>query len=98
MFLNPDSELFCHLYFQNQVTVFISFLKTCLFLFGCAGSWFLHPAFSSCDEQGLVVVALRGLLTVGVSLAVEHGSRECSVVAVQSFVAPQHVGSSQIRD
>ena len=33
-------------------------------------------AFSSCDEQGLVVAAVRGLLTVGVSLAGEHGSRE----------------------
>lgn len=29
-------------------------------------------AFSSCSEQGLLLVALYGLLTVGASLAVEH--------------------------
>ena len=29
-------------------------------------------AFSSCREQGLLLVALYGLLTVGASLAVEH--------------------------
>ena len=29
-------------------------------------------AFSSCSEQGLLLVAVYGLLTVGASLAVEH--------------------------
>ena len=39
----------------------------CLFLFGCAGPLFLPWAFSICDEQGLLLVVVHGLLTGGFS-------------------------------
>ena len=44
-----------------------------LFIYGCSGSSFLHAAFSSCSEQGLLFVAVRGLLTAVGSLVAEHG-------------------------
>ena len=33
----------------------------------------MHGLFSSCGEQGLLFVAVRGLLIVVASLVVEHG-------------------------
>ena len=44
-----------------------------LFIFGCVGSSLLCTGFSSCDEQGLLLVAVRGLLIVVASLVVEQG-------------------------
>ena len=44
-----------------------------LFIFGCFGSLLLCTAFSSCSEQGLLFVAVRGLLTAVASLVAEHG-------------------------
>ena len=44
-----------------------------LFSFGCVGSLFLHAGFSSCDEWGLLLVAVRGLLIAVASLVVERG-------------------------
>ena len=41
-----------------------------LFIFGCAGSSLLHGLFSSCSEQGLIVIAVDKLLIVVASLAV----------------------------
>ena len=53
-----------------------SALVFCLFvcLFGCVGSLLLHAGFlSSCGEQGLLFVVVRGLLIVVASLVAEHG-------------------------
>ena len=44
-----------------------------LFIFGCVGSSLLREGFSSCDEHGLLLIAVRGLLIVVASLLVEHG-------------------------
>ena len=44
------------------------------FIFGCVGSPLLPArAFSSCGEQGLLFVVVRGLLIAVASLVVEHG-------------------------
>ena len=49
------------------------FLKIILFIFACAGSWLLHGLFSSCGKQGLLFVAMHGLLIVGgLFFVVEH--------------------------
>ena len=50
-------------------------LKYLFICFGCAGSSLLPELCSGCGEQGnsLVAVAMRELLIVGASLAVEHG-------------------------
>ena len=39
-------------------------------------------AFSSCDELGLLFVAVRGLLIAVASLVAEHGSRHAGSVVV----------------
>ena len=49
-------------------------LSIYLSIFGCVGSLLMHAqAFSSCCEQGLLFIAVPGLLIEGASLAVEHG-------------------------
>ena len=62
----------------------------------------LARAVSSCDESGLLPVAVHGLLTEGASVVAEQGLQELwhmgSVVVVQSSVALWHVKSSQSRD
>ena len=51
---------------------FFNFLKN-LFIFGCLVSFVAaRGLFSSCGEQGLLFVVVRGLLIAVVSL-VEHG-------------------------
>ena len=42
-----------------------------LFIYGYIGSSLLHMGFS-CGEQGLLFIAVHGLLIVGASLVVEH--------------------------
>jgi len=51
------------------------FVKTnfYLFIFGCAGSLLLHMGFSSCREQGLLFLVVRGLLIAVASLVAERG-------------------------
>ena len=49
------------------------YLFVCLFIFGCIGSSCCAQAFSSCDEQGLLFVAVHGLLIAVASLVAEHG-------------------------
>ena len=59
-------------------------------------------AISSCDEWGLLSVAVHGLLTEGASVDAEQRLQELwhmgSIVVVQSSVALWHVESSQTRD
>ena len=52
-------------FFKNLFILFI-------FIFGCVGSCHCVRAFSSCGEQGLLLVAVRGLLIVVASLVAEH--------------------------
>ena len=57
-----------------MLTNFFFFFKTIhLLIFGCAGSLLCHTAFSSCSKQGLLFLAVHGLLIVAASLVVEHG-------------------------
>ena len=51
----------------------VSIVCFVLFCFGCVGSLFCAQAFSGCGEQGLLFIAVRGLLIAVVSLVVEHG-------------------------
>ena len=44
-----------------------------LFIFGCAGFLLLKGLFSSCSEQGLLFIAVHGLLIAVASLVTEHG-------------------------
>ena len=64
------------LYFPVLKSTFVSFFLFFPFLFFflaalglCCCAW----AFSSCSEQGLLFVAVHGLLIVVTSLVVEHG-------------------------
>ena len=63
------------------------FFNKCIYLFLAAlGLHCCTWAFSSCGEQGLLFVVVRGLLIAVASLAAEHGSRHtgfssCSVWA-----------------
>ena len=43
------------------------------FIYGCLGLCCCVWAFSSCGEQGLLFIAVHGLLIVVASLVVEHG-------------------------
>lgn len=49
---------------------FLCFLKIFiyLFVFGLAGSSFLHSLYSSCSKQGLLFVKVRGVLIAVTSL------------------------------
>ena len=51
---------------------FYIYLFICLFL-AVLGLRCCAQAFSSCNEQGLLFVAVRGLLIAVASLVVEHG-------------------------
>ena len=50
----------------------LSLKKKKLFIFGRAGSSLLGGLFSSCGEQGPLLVALCELLIVVASLTIEH--------------------------
>ena len=57
------------------MSLFLLFLNTFvyLFIFGCIGSSLLHAAFFSYVEQGLLFLAVPGLLIAVASLVAEHG-------------------------
>ena len=58
------------------LSIYLSiYLFVCLFIYLLAalGLHCCAQAFSSCGEQGLLFVAVCGLLTVVVSLVAEHG-------------------------
>ena len=52
---------------ESGIEFFFTLFYFYLFIFGCVGSFF------SCREQGLLFVAVHGLLTAVASLVVEHG-------------------------
>ena len=53
--------------------VVVFFLNKLIYLFlAASGLCCCAPAFSSCGEQGLLFVAMRGLLIAVASLVVEH--------------------------
>ena len=56
------------------------------------GLRFCAWAFSSCGERGPLFIAVRGPLTVAVSLVAEH---KIQTRRLTGLVAPRHVGSSQ---
>ena len=56
------------------LSLFYKFIYLFLFLFlAVLGLCCCAQAFSSCSEQGLLFVAVRGLLIAVASLVVEHG-------------------------
>ena len=91
---------------------FTLFLFFYLF-FGWTGFWGLHRLLSSYGEWGLLqLYVVSGLLTAVASLVANTGSRahrfqqlwllgsraQAKELWSKGLVAPQHVGSSQIRD
>ena len=62
-------------FFFFLINLFYLFILAVLGL--CCCVW----TFSSCSEQGLLFVAVRGLLIAVASLVAEHGSRHTVVVA-----------------
>ena len=57
---------------KNADHLFFFFLIIYLLIFGWAGSLLCHTAFSSCSKQGLLFLAVHGVLTGAASLVVEH--------------------------
>ena len=51
---------------------FFFFYDLCILFLPVLGLGCCSPAFSSCGEQGLLVIAVHGLLTVVASLVAEH--------------------------
>ena len=62
----PPGKSLSHFFFFFNINLFILFLAV-LGLHCCL------RAFSSCSKQGLLFVAVRGLLIVVASLVAEHG-------------------------
>ena len=52
---------------------FFTYIYIYLFIFGGAGFLLLKGLFSSCSEQGLLFIAVHGLLIAVASLVMEHG-------------------------
>ena len=89
----------------HLINLFLSLFLAALGLCCCT------QAFSSCGEQGLLFVAVRGLLTAVASLVADHrlqahrpqqlwlaGSRaQAQQLWHTDLVAPRHVGSSRTR-
>ena len=75
------------------------FKRTIYFLVVLSLHCFLR-AFSTCGKQGLLFVAVHGLLIVTSSLAVEHRLQVLCVQQLwpEDLVAPQHLGSFKTRD
>ena len=69
------AELFNSLDLSGHIrkTELVIFLKLIYLLLAALGLYCCARAFSSCGEWGLLFVAVRGLLIVVASLAVENG-------------------------
>ena len=60
-------------WYLSDIVVRLVFIYLFIFIiFGCVGSSLLPVGFSSCREQGLHFVAVRGLLIAVASLVSEH--------------------------
>ena len=66
------SSLVISIHFLKSFFVVVKIYLFHLFTFGCAGSSCCAWAFSSCGEQGLLFVAVCGLLIAVASLVAEH--------------------------
>ena len=56
--------------YKRQVCMYVCVY---LFIYGCIGSSLLHVGFlSSCGEQGLLFLAVHGLLIAVASVVAEH--------------------------
>ena len=67
---SPTNQLLCRVYF---IYLFLRSVYLFIYLFLAALGLRCHVrAFSSCGEQGLLFVAVRGLLIAVASLVVEH--------------------------
>ena len=78
----------------------VPFTSCWLFCLAVLGPDCLARAVSSCDEWGLLPVAVHGPLTEGSSVVAEQRLQELwhmGSVVVQSSIALQHVESSQTR-
>ena len=62
-----------YLFLKNKFILFIYLFLATLGLLCCA------RAFSSCGEQGLLFVAVSGLLIAVASLVAEHGLQVCGL-------------------
>ena len=65
-----------------SLSVFLKIILFYLFL-AALGLRCCAQAFSSCGEQGLLFVAVRGLLIVVASLVAEHGLSSCGSQALE---------------
>ena len=54
------------------------FLINLVVIFGCAGPLLLHGLFSSCGEEGLLIVVVHGPL-IAVDFLRSTGSRACGL-------------------
>ena len=64
---------------------YIHFVLKNLFIYGCAGSFLLRAGYLELQRAGATLIVVA-------PLTAEHG------LSSYGLVAPQHVGSSQIRD
>ena len=63
-----------HILSRSKETVFFVFVFIFIYLFLAAlGLRCCMRAFSSCGEEGLLFIVVRGLLTAVASLVAEHG-------------------------
>ena len=66
--LRSLKKAFSFFFFNKFIYLFVCFLVLAVLGRRCCA-----PAFSSCGEQGLLFVAVCGLLTPVASLVAEHG-------------------------
>ena len=72
MFKTNNSAIYKPLTKTFLINLFLNFIYL-LFIFGWLGLHCCAWAFSSCGEQGLLFVAVHGLLTAVASLLAEQG-------------------------
>ena len=66
----PEKSLFClHFFFYTFIYLYLAVL----------GLHCCTRAFSSCGEQGLLFVVVRGLLIAVAFLVAEHGLKACGL-------------------
>ena len=78
-------------------TFFLFLINLLIFIFGCIGSSLLCGFFSSCSKQGLLIIAVPGLLIVGSFCRRGAWAGRLAGLGV-AVVALRHIGSSWSRD